>query len=49
MVFVDGKQYIGCLVKSKYADQSDQIEFYLFENKSTKNFYHRLDLINYNK
>ena len=28
------KQCIGCLVKSKYADQSDYIEFYLFENKT---------------
>ncbi len=46
---LDGKQYLGCLVKSKYADNSDQIEFYLFENKIIRNVFLCLDLIEYEK
>lgn len=49
LVILDNKQYVGCLVKSKYADQSDQIGFYLFENKNTRNFFLHLDLIEYDK
>ncbi len=46
---LDGKQYIGCLVKSKYADESDQIGLDLFENKTTRNFFRSFDLIEYKK
>lgn len=47
--FLDGKQYIGCVVKSKYADESDKIELNLFENKTTKKLFLSLDLIEYEK
>jgi hypothetical protein len=46
---LDGKEYIGCLVKSKYADELDRIEFDLFENKTIRNLFLCLDLIEYEK
>ncbi len=43
------KQYIGCLVKSEYADGSDDIQFYLFENKTARNSLIPLHLFEYEK
>jgi hypothetical protein len=46
---LDKKQCVGCIVKSKYGDNSDQMELYLFENKAAKQAVICLDLINYEK
>jgi hypothetical protein len=48
-MILDRKQYIGCLVKSEYADGSDDIQFYLFENKTARNSLIFLHLFEYEK
>ncbi|CAF1506355.1 unnamed protein product [Adineta steineri] len=45
----DQKQYITCLVKTEYADESESMKLYLFENRYTKNLFTWLDLIEYEK
>lgn len=50
LVFRIGRKVsIGCLVKSKYADQSDQIELFLFESKSSRGPFMCFDLIEYDR
>ena len=49
ILLLDQKQYITCLVKTEYADESESMKLYLFENRTTKNLFVCLDLIEYEK